>query len=456
MTPLPCRATVPEVIARWPADRPVAALTSAGDAGDWSRWSILGAPSATVTDLEHAAEALRCCRPRAGIRRNPDAPPFERGWIGWIGYDAGRRIEARAAHRPGAGDDRAWTDVCLHRCDAAYAHDRLTDRWWAVGDVATLPSLEAADAATQPRSATACVVESREGGPGNLDREAYEERVRRVVEYVRAGDVFQVNMARRLTNQFEGSVRSLFLRLLDRMGPWMGALIEGPHPGRAVLSFSPELLWRVEAGSGRMVTRPIKGTAPAGSSPAGLEASEKDRAELTMIVDLMRNDLGRVCEFGSVRVREARSIERHGSRTNAAVWHGVATVEGVVRRDQSLWDVTRACFPAGSITGAPKIRAMQIIDELEPVRRGPYCGSVGYFDDSGASALNVAIRTATVCGESMNGSWANVKGMLDYFVGAGIVADSVAAMEWDETCAKAAGFQESIAPLAPAIAGAIP
>ncbi len=452
-TRLPWRADVADVLARWPQDCPVAALVSGGAGSDWSRWSILGAPSETLTSFELAASALRS-EAGGGGGRSAEAPPFQRGLIGWIGYDVGRRIEPRAAVAVGASDDRHWPDLCLHRCDAAYAHDALTGQWWAVGDVETLPDLRMGEVARAGDPVIECAVSPLEGAPGNFNRAEFEDRVRRAVEYVHAGDVFQVNVARRLTDQFEGSIRSLYAQVADRMGPWMGALIDGPVPGQSVLSFSPELLWRVDADTRRIVTRPIKGTSPATGPASTLQLSDKDRAELTMIVDLMRNDLGRVCEFGTVRVREARSIERHGSRTDSGVWHGVATVEGRVRDDTSHWDLIRACFPAGSITGAPKIRAMQIIDELEPVRRGPYCGSVGYFDDDGGSALNVAIRTAAMNGESIDGSWSNVRGMLDYCVGAGIVSDSVPSLEWEETCAKAAGFQEAIAALALRATGA--
>jgi anthranilate/para-aminobenzoate synthase component I len=150
----------------------------------------------------------------------------------------------------------------------------------------------------------------------------------------------------------------------------------------------------------------------------------------------MRNDLGRVCEFGSVRVDEPRVIERHGGRGEGGVWQGVATVSGTVRAGLDLADVLRATFPPGSVTGAPKIRAMQIIDELEPVPRGPYCGAIGFISDCGRAAFNVAIRTAVLHsrapGAGPDGPWT-----LDYSVGAGIVADSRPDLEWRETLAKA-------------------
>jgi anthranilate/para-aminobenzoate synthase component I len=154
-----------------------------------------------------------------------------------------------------------------------------------------------------------------------------------------------------------------------------------------------------------------------------------------MIVDLMRNDLGRVCSFGSVRVDEPRVIESHG-RAGASVLQAVSSVSGRLRESLSLVDVVRAVFPGGSITGAPKIRAMQIIEELDEAARGPYCGAVGYVSDSGDACFNVAIRTLAISGEAGPGRTIS-RGVADYWVGAGIVADSDPAAEWEETLVKA-------------------
>ena len=244
--------------------------------------------------------------------------------------------------------------------------------------------------------------------------------MRRALEYIRAGDVYQVNLTHPLRAPFEGSARALAADAIERTGAWYGGYLETPE--RAIVSTSPELLASVAPG-GRVVSRPIKGTRPAGGE-AELERSDKDAAELAMIVDLMRNDLGRVCRLGGVRVEAGREIEAH-----AAVAHGVATVAGELRPDASWEDILRAVFPAGSITGAPKVRAMQIIDELEPEPRGAYCGSLAWFGDDGSMDLSVAIRTAEIVG-----------GELRYGVGAGIVADSDPASEWRETLDKARGF----------------
>lgn len=465
---LPWRASVEDVVSRWPAACPLAALVSAPGGGNWSRWSILASPSDTLMGMRDAAPVFSA-KPRGAVIREArnsngcvvdpaDLPPFVSGWIGWIGYDAGRAFEPSAyATGGGAADDRGWPPAVFHRCAGAYVHDPLRGQWWRVGDAAGLPEIDCDEpvrvdsAPPELRVAMEAAGEAPHRQP--LTRTEYERMAARAIEHIHAGDVFQVNLARRLSWEFNGSPRTLFVKLLSSMAPWYGGYIEGPPMGEAilsmdsapvftVLSMSPELFLRVEAGGGRIVTRPIKGTS-LGSEPSELlRRSEKDIAELAMIVDLMRNDLGRICEYGSVRVEEARTIERHGSVREGAIWHGVSTIAGRVREEVSLWDVIRATMPAGSITGAPKIRAMRIIDELEPVRRGPYCGSVGFFDDSGACEMNVAIRTAAVSSAAAIDDSRGVT--LDYFVGAGIVADSEPAREWEETEAKAAGFRRAI------------
>ncbi len=435
--------SVLDVIAAWPDDLPIAAVVSADEGSPWSRWSVLAAPQETITSLHAASDALSARRADPAESGRGELP-FHQGWIGWLNYDAGRQLEPRACHSTGARDDRGWPDVCLHRCEGAYVYDHHRGVWHVAGDAASLPPIE-------PLDHKSTLAEVNAMGPieYSLDQAAYESIVQRAIEYIHAGDVFQVNLARRMSMGIEGSSRALFRALVSYIAPWYGALIDGPEPGSAVLSTSPELLVAGSRRSGGIVTRPIKGTAPGSASEDLLATSAKDQAELAMIVDLMRNDLGRVCRPGSVRVRDARSIERHGAPGSRGVQHGVATVAGALREGCGLWDVIQGVFPAGSITGAPKIRAMQIIDELEPVRRGPYCGSVIMADDGGAFHMNVGIRTSAVRGESMDGSWARIRGDLDYFVGAGIVADSDPHAEWRETCAKAAGFEYVMRQLSP-------
>jgi anthranilate/para-aminobenzoate synthase component I len=256
----------------------------------------------------------------------------------------------------------------------------------------------------------------------NFARPAYESAVARAIDYIRAGDVFQVNLSQRFTVPTDDPATALYARL-RRASParFGGCLDYGPF---AIVSNSPELFLRVSP-DGRAVTRPIKGTRPNRPGMAEqLRASAKDAAELHMIVDLERNDLGRVCRVGTVRVTQPRTVEAHPT-----VLHGVATVEGHLRPDVTFVDLLRATFPGGSVTGAPKVRAMQIIDELEPVRRGPYCGAIGYVAADGTMEFNVAIRTMTI-----------KDGTAYVPVGGGIVADSEPAAEYDETLVKASAM----------------
>jgi para-aminobenzoate synthetase component 1 len=252
-----------------------------------------------------------------------------------------------------------------------------------------------------------------------FSREQYEAAVARVIEYIRAGDVFQVNLSQRFSCGLPAQPEEILDRLDERAPALFGGCLS--YDDFALVSNSPELFLRVTPDR-RVVTRPIKGTRPRAPGMATeLLRSLKDQAELNMIIDLERNDLGRVCEIGSVRVTEPRAIEAHPT-----VYHGVATIEGVLREDVTFVDLLRATFPGGSVTGAPKIRAMEIIEELEPVRRGPYCGAIGYLDADGTIELNVAIRTMII-----------KDGLVHIPVGGGIVADSDPAGEYEETLVKA-------------------
>lgn len=252
--------------------------------------------------------------------------------------------------------------------------------------------------------------------------DAYRAAVRRGLDYIAAGDVFQINLSQRLSVATHEDAFAIYARLQQDFPADYAALLA--FDDFALISNSPELFLRVERlpdGRRRIVNRPIKGTRPnAPGMAAELLASEKDKAELAMIVDLQRNDLGRICEVGSVVVTEPRAIETHPT-----VLHGVATVEGVLRDGVTLTDILRATFPCGSIAGCPKIRAMEIIEELEPVRRGAYCGAIGWIGH-GEMELSVAIRTMTIRG-----------GVAYVPVGGGIVADSDPAEEYAETLVKA-------------------
>ncbi len=258
----------------------------------------------------------------------------------------------------------------------------------------------------------------------------YQKGVTRALAYIAAGDVFQVNLAQRLDVHTDRSPAAIWHQLRERYPCEFGALLD--CGSFSIISNSPELFFRIEVradGSRRIVNRPIKGTRPVLPGMFDeLVKSKKDIAELAMIVDLQRNDLGRVCEIGSVRVIRAREIETHPT-----VFHGVATIEGMLRERATLSEIIRAMFPCGSITGCPKIRAMEIIDELEPFERGPYCGAIGYLDPDGSMEFNVAIRTMSI-----------KDGCAYVNVGGGIVADSTPAGEYDETLVKATAMLDAL------------
>jgi para-aminobenzoate synthetase component 1 len=271
-----------------------------------------------------------------------------------------------------------------------------------------------------------------EGEPvSNLTRETYLSLVERAQRHISCGDIYQVNLSQRLTASFPFSGWRLFRAFSDvSPAPFSTYFDRGDFQ---IISSSPELFLRMSGSQIR--TRPIKGTRPRSAEPAldfqlgyQLQTSSKEMAELLMITDLMRNDLGRVCEFGTIRVPELARLERYPQ-----VQHLVSTVEGTLRPEVTHLDALAACFPGGSITGAPKIRAMQIIDELEPVCRGPYTGAMGYIGFNRESQLSIIIRTALLR-----------HGLAHFQIGAGIVADSDPAAEYLETLAKARGFIEAL------------
>lgn len=273
--------------------------------------------------------------------------------------------------------------------------------------------------------AALCPLRFEEG----MGKEEFCAIVRRALDYIAAGDIYQVNLSHRFTAPRPAALDlfALYRSLRDiSPAPFSAYIALG---GRTVLSSSPEEFLRM---GGRAIrTRPIKGTRPRFRDPEqdersayDLITSAKEIAELVMITDLERNDLGQVCEYGTVAATELLKLERY-----AQVFHLVSTVEGVLRREIDHVSALRACFPGGSITGAPKKRAREIIVELEPCPRGLYTGAVGGFGFNGESRFNIAIRTLVAEGEALH-----------FHVGAGIVADSVPAKEWEETLHKAAGI----------------
>jgi para-aminobenzoate synthetase component 1 len=261
----------------------------------------------------------------------------------------------------------------------------------------------------------------------------YLDAVQRVIDYIYAGDIFQANLSQRFEAPLNEAPWTLYQRLRTRNAAPFAAYLD--FPGAPVLSASPERFLRVSA-EGHVETRPIKGTRPRGLGPEhdaalgrALTESAKDRAENLMIVDLLRNDLSRACRPGTVRVPELFALERY-----ATVHHLVSTVVGDLNEGVDPLDLLRAAFPGGSITGAPKLRAMEIIAELEPSQRGIYCGSIGYWSVSGELDTSIAIRTAAVR-----------NGRVYFSAGGGIVADSVPEQEYRETLDKARGLIDALA-----------
>ncbi len=422
---LPWRLDPLRALQRWPLEQALLLLHSGRVHPRWSRHSVLAEPTgwfrfdATGSHVQGSAAPLASAlghKPLTDLRRLLRSLPGV--WIGCISYDIARWIEQIGS---AARDDRDWPILELAHCPGLLVHDAITERWRAVGQWAdgSHPKLDRLEDLALDRSHFAA------GEPVSVfDRAAYEAAVRRAQAYIAAGDVFQVNLAQRFTAPFRvASVRgcrSLYLRLAQVSPAWYGAYLELDQ-GRCVASTSPELFLQVDPDR-TVTTRPIKGTRPANVEPHELLASAKDAAELHMIVDLLRNDLGRVCSYGTVRVEQSRVIESHPT-----VHHGVATITGQIHPRRDLVDLLRATLPGGSITGAPKVRAMQIIEELEPVRRGPYCGCIGLLSAE-RTCLSIAIRTLLVDTAAER---------VDFSVGGGIVADSSPAAEHQETLDKA-------------------
>jgi para-aminobenzoate synthetase component 1 len=386
-----------------------------------------------------------------------ELPPFQGGAIGMIGYEYGGLLEKLPKPR---FDDFDLPDVSIGIYDWTIAWDHEAGRAWIVStglptvgeerrkraeerlrlvlaslNNSSLPHRVNREARTRTRLAPSFSV----GGSGKLrstfTAERYQESVARVVEYILAGDVFQVNLAQR----FEGPAPENPIELYERLrsitpSPFGGYLDLGEA---VIISASPERFLRYDGRTRQVETRPIKGTRPRGNSSeedirlrSELEASEKDRAENVMIVDLLRNDLSRVCAAGSVEVPSLLALEAHPT-----VFHLVSTVTGRLEPNRSPVDLVHATFPGGSITGAPKIRAMEIIAELEPTVRGPYTGTLGYWSLSGTMDSSILIRSFVV-----------LDGRAYFHAGGGIVADSDPQAEYQETLDKAAALIRALAP----------
>ena len=355
--------------------------------------------------------------------------PFSGGAIGYFGYDLARRVE-RLPER--ARDSERIPDMAIGIYDWAVVVDHVERRTWLVGQgrdpetdlqwgalVARFSEV-AAERSRAPFRVTSHVA-------SNMTPQRYVRAFRRVHEYITNGDCYQVNLAQRFSATAEGDPWLAYQALRVINPAPFSAYLSTPYA--AILSASPERFLRVEGGA--VETRPIKGTRRRTEHPRRdaelaeeLRTSSKDRAENLMIVDLLRNDLSKNCATGSVRVPMLFDVE-----TYATVHHLVSAVTGTLAPGRDAIDLLRGCFPGGSITGAPKLRAMQIIEELEPHRRGVYCGAIGYIGYGGEMDLNIAIRTLVYS-----------RGEVRCWAGGGIVADSTAEDEYQETLAKAAAM----------------
>ncbi|MSR41037.1 MAG: anthranilate synthase component I family protein [Phycisphaerales bacterium] len=409
-----------DFVLQWPTEEPLAALVSGGAVDAQNAWTILARPRETIVVPAHCSrdEAIstldaalaRTPRTQVGAARD-DEVPFTGGWIIALGYSLGECFEPSATCQTTLKSDAPR--AVLHWCEDAWCFHHATGALHNVGNP---------PACTQ--AAIAQPWELRELRARETDAQ-YAQSVAKTLAYIHAGDIYQANIARRFDALCTGSMRSFAHAAICTNASWFGALFELPDGG-AVVSMSPELFLRV-ATDGRVTTRPIKGTRPSEVAANELLNSAKDAAELAMIVDLMRSDLGRVADIGSVRVAQPRLLETHQT-----VHHSVAEIHAQLREDASWLDVLRATFPPGSVTGAPKVRAMQIIDELEVTPRSFYCGGIGFISRSGNAAFNVAIRTAQLSAPSA----IDHTRTLTYHAGCGIVAESNPMEEVAETLAK--------------------
>jgi len=436
------------------ADRPGTLLfDSAAAAAPRSRYSYLcidparwltvpgrsdGTPPeglAVLRELQHAIAKF-------GHTRVPGLPPFQGGAAGLLGYELGGHLETLP---PPAHAGARHPDLALGIFDVVLAFDHDQERAWLISsgfpetdprarDRRAAHRLAAIGEMLEPGADAPAPVQIRQlAWASDTPRRAYVDRVRQAIQYIRAGDIFQVNLSRELVapRPPQLTALSLYNEMRARTRAPFSAYfaLDGDQ---AVCSFSPERFLQVDP-DGAVETRPIKGTRPRGATPAAdaalareLTQSPKDRAENLMIVDLLRNDLSRTCAVGSVRVPQLCGLE-----TFDAVHHLVSVVTGRLAPGHDAVDLLVGAFPGGSITGAPKIRAMEIIRELEGRRRGPYCGAMLWLGFDGAADSSILIRSMALDRETVR-----------YGVGGGIVSDSDPDAEWEETAVKAAAFLE--------------
>ena len=365
----------------------------------------------------------------------PDTGPVTAGLFGYLSYEISRHIERLPRTTL---DDTGLPDLFLSAPSMILVQEIQSGRTWLhlpIWDHPLAPGLnQRLDLFGQwmhdmHRPITALHAPQAGSPRASLNETQYVRAVENILEYIRAGHVYQVNLSQRLVHAFQGSAFDLFSELfVKNPAPFYAYVQAGGHQ---VVSTSPERFLQVH--NGRVETRPIKGTRPRGKNPdqdrklaRELQESLKDGAELSMIVDLMRNDLGRVCSPGSVQVAEHKRLEAYDN-----VFHLVSIVHGCLEPEHDLVDLLQATFPGGSITGCPKIRSMEIIDQLEPFQRHVYTGSIGYLGFEGHMDLSIAIRTAVIS-----------EGRLHYSVGGGVVIDSDPGDEYEETWHKGRTFAQ--------------
>jgi para-aminobenzoate synthetase component 1 len=427
------------------AHLPHAFTLHSGLLDDRSRWTFFGADPFAVYRGDDLDGAFARYRELATRVRREDRPagvvPFSGGAVGYWSYDFGRRFEQLPSI---ARDDLGLPDFVIAFYDVIGVHDHVSRSTWLFSSglpfdderravharerLEQFQDLLWKSARRAPRRPAPCPRIAR----STFAPDDFRRAVVTIKDHIASGDIFQANLSQRWTVPLEagepGFALDLFQALVDRSpAPFSAYLDCGDH---TVVSGSPERF--LELRGRRIETRPIKGTRPRSADPVQdrrlreeLLKSPKDRAENVMIVDVLRNDLGRVCETGSVETRALCELE-----TFPQVFHLTSTVTGTLRRDYDAFDLLKASFPGGSITGAPKIRAMEILDALEPVRRHVYTGAIGYLDWSGSADWNIAIRTALVTPDAVH-----------FAAGGGITIDSDPDEELAETLHKAEGMR---------------
>jgi len=413
-------------------DEPMALFLDSCDhtAGQWD--FIFRQPQQVVTASPQWPEVLERALKSLPVYQGPSQLPFQGGLAGAWSYDAGRALEAIPAK---AQTDISLPELCVGLYTQALMRNRKTGETWLLAPIEELEALQTfwlTPPDTKPQPTTFQLLTTWQS---NMSAVEYADKFAQVQTYLRAGDCYQINLAQRFSNLYAGDTWNAYELLRKNNNAPFSAFMQLENG--SLLSLSPERFLAIDE-HGNVETKPIKGTRPRAIDSiqdqqlaAELQSSPKDRAENVMIVDLLRNDLSRLCIPGSVNVPKLFAIESY-----PAVHHLVSTVTGKLTSTNYNIQLFAACFPGGSITGAPKIRAMEIIDELEPHRRSFYCGSFGYFSQHGRADTSIAIRTLVAMrSERLHGVQ---QGTIHCWAGGGLVADSDCANEYQETFDKVA------------------